>query len=85
MTVRNVAEILEFSDIYDASRLKKAALTFISMNLADLLEGGHLRDINRTLAEDITLFYRNMVFHLVWSSCGCVMGMTCFADSVCGP
>jgi hypothetical protein len=61
MTIRTVVEILEFSDMYSANQLKKAALTFISINLADLLEGGHLKDLSRTLADDITLFYRNMV------------------------
>ncbi|XP_062502880.1 inhibitor of Bruton tyrosine kinase-like isoform X3 [Corticium candelabrum] len=61
MTVRTVVEILEFSDLYGASQLKTAALTFISCNLADLLEGGCLNNLSRSLADDITAFYRNLI------------------------
>ena len=65
MSVRTVVEFLDFSDMYGANQLKKAALTFISLNLADLVEGGYLKDLNRALADDITVFYRNMVLHSV--------------------
>ena len=64
VTVRTVVEILEFSDLYGASQLKTAALTFISCNLADLLEGGCLNNLSRSLADDITAFYRNLVLRV---------------------
>ena len=42
VTLRNVYELMEFSEVYNAPQLKRACLQFMCVNSASLLEGRYM-------------------------------------------
>jgi BTB/POZ domain len=62
ITLRNCAENLEFSDAYNCSVLKNYCMEFISLNLARLLEGNYLDNLDGAMLKELSLFYRKF-FH----------------------
>lgn len=57
LTLKNVANIFEFSHVYNAAKLKTACMDFILRNLAALLESRSLQQLNDALLDDLTQHY----------------------------
>lgn len=58
-TLKNVAEILQFSFSYSAEQLQKSAMQFISLNLPALLENKTLEILDDEVFSNLDKFYRN--------------------------
>ncbi|XP_070564360.1 inhibitor of Bruton tyrosine kinase-like [Ptychodera flava] len=61
ITLRNVAELLEFSSLYNALQLKRTCNQFINLNLATLLDMRTLEVLSEELLEDLSAAYREMI------------------------
>eukprot|EP00118_Oscarella_pearsei_P015978 m.149009 g.149009 ORF g.149009 m.149009 type:complete len:1342 (+) comp38508_c0_seq60:189-4214(+) len=61
LNLRNVVDIVDFADTYGASQLKKTTLDYICVNLAALLEGGFLLNMDGRLAEELAMSYQTMI------------------------
>lgn len=59
VNLKNVAEIFEFSDEYEAKQLKDFCMEFISLNLATLLESKYLENVNPYRLADLSDFYKS--------------------------
>lgn len=62
VTLRNCAEILDFSFSYNCTVLKKYCMEFITLNLARLIEGNYLDILDSYILKELSLFYRQF-FH----------------------
>jgi len=58
-TLKNVAEILQFSFNYSAEQLQRSAMQFISLNLPALLENKTLEILDDEVFSNLDKFYRN--------------------------
>ncbi|KAJ8314789.1 hypothetical protein KUTeg_006939 [Tegillarca granosa] len=61
VNLKNVAEMLEFSSIYNATQLKGACQQFILINLAALLEGRYLDAVSDDVMSDLTDYYQEKI------------------------
>ena len=59
VNLKNVVEIFEFSDQYEAKQLKDFSMEFISANLVTLLEAKQLECTSAELLKELSKFYRN--------------------------
>ena len=59
LTLKNVAELLQFSVYYLADQLERSAMQFICLNLAALLEARALASLDEASWEKLDTFYRN--------------------------
>ena len=59
LTLKNVAELLQFSVYYLADQLERSAMQFICLNLAALLEARALTNLDEASWEKLDTFYRN--------------------------
>lgn len=66
VNLKNVSEVYEFSDLYDAKQLKEFAMEFIVVNLTTLIEAKQLEALSLDLLKDLSSFYRSY-FPLVGS------------------
>ncbi|KAK2710725.1 hypothetical protein QYM36_012037, partial [Artemia franciscana] len=58
ITLKNVTEVLQFSEMYNASQLKSACMEYICLNLNALFESRALDYISQDLMEELSEFYR---------------------------
>ncbi|XP_030640268.1 inhibitor of Bruton tyrosine kinase [Chanos chanos] len=61
LTLKNAAELLEFSAMYNADQLKLSCLQFIVLNLAALLESKALEVLSDEVLLELSAAYRRMV------------------------
>ncbi|XP_059423219.1 inhibitor of Bruton tyrosine kinase [Carassius carassius] len=61
LTLKNAAELLEFSTVYNADQLKVSCLQFIVLNMAALLESRALEILSDDVLLDLTAAYRRMI------------------------
>ncbi|XP_051722046.1 inhibitor of Bruton tyrosine kinase [Ctenopharyngodon idella] len=61
LTLKNAAELLEFSAVYNAEQLKLSCLQFIVLNMAALLESKALEILSDDVLLDLTAAYRRMI------------------------
>ena len=59
LTLKNVAELFQFSVYYLADQLQRSAMQFICLNLPALLEARALTSLDETSWEKLDTFYRN--------------------------
>lgn len=59
VNLKNVAEIFEFSDEFEAAQLKEFCMEFMSNNLVTLIESKLLENVNLNLLTDLSNFYKN--------------------------
>ncbi|NXC38850.1 IBTK kinase, partial [Penelope pileata] len=61
LTLKNAAELLEFSVLYNAEQLKLSCLQFIGLNMAALLEARTLDVLSDEVVKDLSVYYRKMI------------------------
>ncbi|NXA45287.1 IBTK kinase, partial [Nothocercus julius] len=61
ITLKNAAELLEFSAMYNAEQLKLSCLQFIGLNMAALLEARTLDVLSDEAVRDLSVYYRKMI------------------------
>ncbi|NXX74020.1 IBTK kinase, partial [Urocolius indicus] len=61
LTLKNAAELLEFSATYNAEQLKLSCLQFIGLNMAALLEARTLDVLSDEVVKDLSVYYRKMI------------------------
>lgn len=61
LTLKNAAELLEFSAMYNAEQLKLSCLQFIGLNMAALLETRTLDVLSDDVVKDLSVYYRKMI------------------------
>ncbi|XP_041354992.1 inhibitor of Bruton tyrosine kinase-like isoform X2 [Gigantopelta aegis] len=61
LNFRNVAELLEFSSVYNADQLKASCQQMISLNMAALLEGRYLDVLSDETIGELKEYYRNLI------------------------
>nr|XP_006115955.1 inhibitor of Bruton tyrosine kinase isoform X1 [Pelodiscus sinensis] len=61
LTLKNAAELLEFSATYNAEQLKLSCFQFIGLNMAALLEARTLDVLSDEILKDLSLAYRKMI------------------------
>ena len=61
VSLRNVAEILEFCSTYNAAQLRWSCLQFVCVNLPALLEARLLDTLSLPLLEELSQTYHKMV------------------------
>ncbi|NXN95292.1 IBTK kinase, partial [Rhinopomastus cyanomelas] len=61
LTLKNAAELLEFSATYNAEQLKQSCLQFIGLNMAALLEARTLDVLSDEVVKDLSVYYRKMI------------------------
>ncbi|KAJ7406237.1 hypothetical protein WISP_134984 [Willisornis vidua] len=61
LTLKNAAELLEFSAMYNAEQLKLSCLQFIGLNMAALLEARTLDVLSDEVVKDLSAYYRKMI------------------------
>uniref|UniRef100_H0ZQP8 Inhibitor of Bruton tyrosine kinase n=1 Tax=Taeniopygia guttata TaxID=59729 RepID=H0ZQP8_TAEGU len=61
LTLKNAAELLEFSAMYSAEQLKLSCLQFIGLNMAALLEARTLDVLSDEVVKDLSVYYRKMI------------------------
>uniref|UniRef100_A0A8C8SLC5 Inhibitor of Bruton tyrosine kinase n=1 Tax=Pelusios castaneus TaxID=367368 RepID=A0A8C8SLC5_9SAUR len=61
LTLKNAAELLEFSATYNAEQLKLSCLQFIGLNMAALLEARTLDVLSDQVLKDLSVSYRKMI------------------------
>ncbi|KFR11508.1 Inhibitor of Bruton tyrosine kinase [Opisthocomus hoazin] len=61
LTLKNAAELLEFSATYNAEQLKLSCLQFIGLNMAALLEARTLDVLSDEAVKDLSAYYRKMI------------------------
>ncbi|XP_071662928.1 inhibitor of Bruton tyrosine kinase isoform X3 [Patagioenas fasciata] len=61
LTLKNAAELLEFSAMYNAEQLKLSCLQFIGLNMAALLEARTLDVLSDAVVKDLSVYYRKMI------------------------
>ncbi|KAJ7396912.1 hypothetical protein BTVI_140193 [Pitangus sulphuratus] len=61
LTLKNAAELLEFSAMYNAEQLKLSCLQFIGLNMAALLEARTLDVLSDDVVKDLSVYYRKMI------------------------
>ncbi|XP_068534201.1 inhibitor of Bruton tyrosine kinase isoform X4 [Anas acuta] len=61
LTLKNAAELLEFSAMYNAEQLKLSCLQFIGLNMAALLEARTLDVLSDEVVKDLSIYYRKMI------------------------
>uniref|UniRef100_A0A8C2SYE3 Inhibitor of Bruton tyrosine kinase n=1 Tax=Coturnix japonica TaxID=93934 RepID=A0A8C2SYE3_COTJA len=61
LTLKNAAELLEFSAMYNAEQLKLSCLQFIGLNMAALLETRTLDILSDEVVKDLSVYYRKMI------------------------
>jgi hypothetical protein len=66
VNLKNVAEILGFSQEYEARQLKDFCMEFICLNLVTLIDAKQLESLDMSLLNDLSAFYR-LYFPLVSS------------------
>jgi hypothetical protein len=59
VNLKNVAEIFEFSNEYEANQLKEFCMEFISCNLVTLIEAKQLDNLDMTLLKELSKFYKS--------------------------
>ncbi|XP_061316395.1 inhibitor of Bruton tyrosine kinase isoform X1 [Pezoporus flaviventris] len=60
-TLKNAAELLEFSAMYNAEQLKLSCLQFIVLNMAALLESRTLDILSDEVVKDLSDYYRKTI------------------------
>lgn len=61
VSLKNVADLLDFATTYHADQLKSTCLQFICLNLPAVLEGNLLKNSTRESLDDIGRYYREFV------------------------
>ncbi|XP_042299437.1 inhibitor of Bruton tyrosine kinase-like isoform X1 [Sceloporus undulatus] len=61
LTLKNAAEILEFSAMYNAEQLKQSCLQFIVLNMAAILETRALDVLSEDVLKDLSVAYRKAI------------------------
>ncbi|XP_068180155.1 inhibitor of Bruton tyrosine kinase [Antennarius striatus] len=61
LTLKNVAELLEFAAIYNAEQLKLSCFQFIVLNMAALLESRALDNLTDEVLVELSASYRKMI------------------------
>ncbi|XP_075718185.1 inhibitor of Bruton tyrosine kinase [Rhinoderma darwinii] len=61
LTLKNAAELLEFSALYNADQLKVSCFQFIGLNVAALLEARSLDVLSEDVLKELASYYRKMV------------------------
>uniref|UniRef100_A0A1A7WGB9 Inhibitor of Bruton agammaglobulinemia tyrosine kinase n=1 Tax=Iconisemion striatum TaxID=60296 RepID=A0A1A7WGB9_9TELE len=61
LTLKNVAELLEFATLYNAEQLKQSCLQFIVLNMAALLESRALDILSDEVLLELSAAYRRMI------------------------
>uniref|UniRef100_A0A8V5H903 Inhibitor of Bruton tyrosine kinase n=1 Tax=Melopsittacus undulatus TaxID=13146 RepID=A0A8V5H903_MELUD len=61
LTLKNAAELLEFSAMYSAEQLKLSCLQFIVLNMAALLESRTLDVLSDEVVKDLSDYYRKTI------------------------
>uniref|UniRef100_A0A1A8RFS5 Inhibitor of Bruton agammaglobulinemia tyrosine kinase n=2 Tax=Nothobranchius rachovii TaxID=451742 RepID=A0A1A8RFS5_9TELE len=61
LTLKNVAELLEFATLYNAEQLKQSCLQFIVLNMAALLESRALDILSDEVLLELSASYRRMI------------------------
>ncbi|XP_013923032.1 PREDICTED: inhibitor of Bruton tyrosine kinase isoform X3 [Thamnophis sirtalis] len=61
LTLKNAAELLEFSATYNAEQLKQSCLQFIVLNMAAILETRVLDVLSDEVLKDLSTSYRKMI------------------------
>lgn len=59
VNLKNVAEILEFSNEYEARQLKEFCMEFISCNLVTLIDTKQLENVDINLLKELSKFYKS--------------------------
>jgi hypothetical protein len=58
INLKNVGDILQFSDNFNASQLKNSCLQFVAQNLAPILEAKGLENVTWSCLKDAAKYYR---------------------------
>uniref|UniRef100_A0A8D0GK01 BTB domain-containing protein n=1 Tax=Sphenodon punctatus TaxID=8508 RepID=A0A8D0GK01_SPHPU len=61
LTLKNAAELLQFSATYNSEQLKQSCLQFIGLNMAALLEARTLDVLSDEVLKDLSVSYKKMV------------------------
>ncbi|XP_069830794.1 inhibitor of Bruton tyrosine kinase isoform X2 [Dendropsophus ebraccatus] len=61
LTLKNAAELLEFSALYNADQLKVSCFQFIGLNMAALLETRSLDVLSEDVLKELANYYRKMI------------------------
>ncbi|XP_071955936.1 inhibitor of Bruton tyrosine kinase-like [Antedon mediterranea] len=61
ISLKNAAELLEFSTIYQADQLKRTCQQFISLNLSVMIESQALDVLSISVMDDLTRSYKEMI------------------------
>ncbi|KAH0622107.1 hypothetical protein JD844_024105 [Phrynosoma platyrhinos] len=61
LTLKNAAEILEFSAMYNAEQLKQSCFQFIVLNMAAILESRALDVLSEDVLKDLSVAYRKTI------------------------
>ncbi|XP_053918216.1 inhibitor of Bruton tyrosine kinase isoform X2 [Cuculus canorus] len=61
LTLKNAADLLEFSAMYHAEQLKLSCLQFIGLNMAALLEARTLDVLSDEVVKELSVYYRKMI------------------------
>ena len=60
LSFRNVGELLEFSQVYNAEQLASTCVEFVWCNLSNILEGRHLDVCSPETLQELTEYYREV-------------------------
>lgn len=68
MSFKNTVEILSFAHLYNASKLKRCCIKFITLNMPTFLDLGYLNDLQVEILEEISLAYyeeKNLSYRVI--------------------
>ncbi|CAB4004855.1 inhibitor of Bruton tyrosine kinase [Paramuricea clavata] len=66
ISLKNAIEMLEFSCLYNAEKLKNVCLEFICMNVSSLFEAGSLEMLSEDVLDELSKAYRQMIPRVSW-------------------
>ncbi|KAG8179334.1 hypothetical protein JTE90_011598 [Oedothorax gibbosus] len=61
INLRNAAELLELSSVYNSVQLKRTCMQFICLNLATIIESRILEVLSEDVIEELSSYYQNLV------------------------
>lgn len=68
MSFKNTVEILSFAHLYNANKLKRCCIKFITLNMPSFLDLGYLNDLQMEILEEISLAYfeeKNLSYRVI--------------------
>ncbi|GFS53093.1 inhibitor of Bruton tyrosine kinase [Nephila pilipes] len=61
LSLKNAAELLELSSVYNSVQLKRSCMQFICINLPAVIESKILDVLNEEVMEELSTYYRNLI------------------------